>query len=633
MAIQTRLEDMSIGDKIISKYVASSGVVGAFSELGTSIATPIPATSSSAPNGSFHWIYVADDFKGRKILVAEKNIQHSISWDSLNTAGYSAKDGVQKEVGADPALWKTNIRLLTGGTSSATTASSEWDKYIVNSTLGGSIVAGDNDVWNLNKASYTSTTISTNSASRVIRGNGSATAWGDISTNNTASSLGFRPVLVAESLTLPNSPKLFLIEEGAEVKKHDGSSWVVVGSAPATEEMFISNGMTDLSLIPTEAWNQLGGMFSILEYIDQVENMASGLKVEYQDKRSVVRTAKVRAIPNPKLLLPIGDIGVGGIDSISVDVDSFGGYSSNVIPIMTSNTAHSGEVKASAVSSSTYDAWKAFDGDDSTYWYTNDGKKDGWIQYKFSSEKRIARYRMKTQGEGTYPPNPKNWTFEGSHDGVEWNILDTRTNVNTLSKTTFSEFECKSNVPYMYYKLNVSSVHGGSLAVNTIEMMEPILGGADIKTLVCGDNGRSYNGKTEVDITDLASVKANGFTPEELNALTKEQLATLFPNGTARFAFYLEQESLTDVVEIQSLTINEKKYTISPTVSDISVIYEVLKSEQPTLFISRDDGITWKEVSQDEVESLSNLPEGNQLRVKALLADGQEVQAISYSWA
>lgn len=140
-------------------------------------------------------------------------------------------------------------------------------------------------------------------------------------------------------------------------------------------------------------------------------------------------------------------------------------------------------------------------------------------------------------------------------------------------------------------------------------------------------------GKNQVDITDLASVKENGFTPEELNALTKDQLTTLFPNGTARFAFYLEQDNLTDVVEIQSLTINEKKYTISPTVSDISVIYEVLKSEQPKLFISRDDGVTWKEVSQDEMVSLSDQPDGNQLRVKALLADGQEVQAISYSWA
>lgn len=156
--------------------------------------------------------------------------------------------------------------------------------------------------------------------------------------------------------------------------------------------------------------------------------------------------------------------------------------------------------------------------------------------------------------------------------------------------------------------------------------------GALIRIAISSDDGATWEAKSSMTLSDLASVKANGFTPEELNALTKEQIAALFPNGTARFAFYLEQENDSDVVEIQSLSIGEKAYTISPTATDLSLIYEVLQEESPTLYASRDDGVSWKEVSQDEMATLSEQPEGNILRVKAVLSSGQEVYALSYAW-
>lgn len=157
--------------------------------------------------------------------------------------------------------------------------------------------------------------------------------------------------------------------------------------------------------------------------------------------------------------------------------------------------------------------------------------------------------------------------------------------------------------------------------------------GAVIRIAVSSDDGVTWKGKSSLTLSDSISVESNGFTPEELNALTKEQLATLFPNGTARFAFYLEKENITDVVEIQSLAVGEKQYTISPTATDLSLIYEVLQEEKPTLYASRDDGVSWKEISQDEMASLSEQPEGNSLRVKAVLKNGQEIHAMSYAWA
>lgn len=52
----------------------------------------------------------------------------------------------------------------------------------------------------------------------------------------------------------------------------------------------------------------------------------------------------------------------------------------------------------------------------------------------------------------------------------------------------------------------------------------------------------------------------------------------------------------------------------------------------PAVFASRDNGITWKEIPLDVLTDISDLPSGNQLRIKVVLENGQELQALSYSW-
>ena len=78
---------MQVGDAIACRYTASSNSVGVFSELGTCTANEIPVGGSSSPDGLFYFIHVGYDHKGRKKLVADRNIQHSISWDTLNAMG------------------------------------------------------------------------------------------------------------------------------------------------------------------------------------------------------------------------------------------------------------------------------------------------------------------------------------------------------------------------------------------------------------------------------------------------------------------------------------------------------------------------------------------------------------------
>ena len=78
---------MNVGDVISCQYVATSGTVGSFNNLGNVTKTGIPLASSASPDGSFYFIMTGYDYLGRKKLIADRNIQHSISWDTLNANG------------------------------------------------------------------------------------------------------------------------------------------------------------------------------------------------------------------------------------------------------------------------------------------------------------------------------------------------------------------------------------------------------------------------------------------------------------------------------------------------------------------------------------------------------------------
>ncbi|QWU14465.1 hypothetical protein SAMN04487895_101775 [Paenibacillus sophorae] len=79
--LRTKISNMEIGDYIICKYVASSGVVGTFSELGTSVAAEISTSAAAAPNGAFYFVKI-----DKGLLCSDRVIQHTISWDTLNAA-------------------------------------------------------------------------------------------------------------------------------------------------------------------------------------------------------------------------------------------------------------------------------------------------------------------------------------------------------------------------------------------------------------------------------------------------------------------------------------------------------------------------------------------------------------------
>ena len=116
--IKTDIREMTVGDAIACRYTALSGVVGVFSELGTCTADVIPAEGELNPDGKFYFIHTGYDHLGRMKLVADRNIQHSISWDTLNNAGYIYGGKLQT---------KLSSKLVTGTSGGVASASSRRD--------------------------------------------------------------------------------------------------------------------------------------------------------------------------------------------------------------------------------------------------------------------------------------------------------------------------------------------------------------------------------------------------------------------------------------------------------------------------------------------------------------------------
>lgn len=93
------------------------------------------------------------------------------------------------------------------------------------------------------------------------------------------------------------------------------------------------------------------------------------------------------------------------------------------VPTMTGNTSPWGEAIALSIDS-TNDKWKAFDGNDSTFWGVNDsdlGTSGQWIGYKFGSPVSVRKIKNKTVNDNL----TLSFKVQYSDDGVMWSDTGT----------------------------------------------------------------------------------------------------------------------------------------------------------------------------------------------------------------
>lgn len=119
------------------------------------------------------------------------------------------------------------------------------------------------------------------------------------------------------------------------------------------------------------------------------------------------------------------------------------------------NTEHSVQVAAKAFDGiKTGDVWAG--------WLSEAGGSGSefpdWIGYDFGAgnEKVITQYVLYTH---EVLIAPKNWTFEGSNDNTNWEVLDTQTDIGSWVLWEPKTFQIPNSASYRYYRINVTASH------------------------------------------------------------------------------------------------------------------------------------------------------------------------------
>lgn len=297
---------MITGDRIPFHYKATANAMGVIDQLGTATGAEIPVASSATPDGVAYFVMVGYDLQGRKKLISDRNIQHSISWDTLNNAGIASGSGLPITIDSKDGF---TVRLMSGGVSS-TDKDNEWDKIIVESTLNETIVAGDNAVWNWNGIYSECSTTSSTTGNRIYRG-GTVSGYGtDITTSFIGASVGFRPILLVSDV----------IEKYLLVKNNliYNLLFEQLGSYPSdiTEDLFSTKGFDSIDL---NVMNQINNTISIIQWTSD-KTVASKKIVSYG-------TPKPRFISSSDLSLDT----IQCINSMTITSNATGGSKLNLV--------------------------------------------------------------------------------------------------------------------------------------------------------------------------------------------------------------------------------------------------------------------------------------------------------------
>lgn len=148
----------------------------------------------------------------------------------------------------------------------------------------------------------------------------------------------------------------------------------------------------------------------------------------------------------------------------------------NAISSMTANSSLFGIANAISIDGSNYLPYLAFDNDPNTYWQTTPNTYPVWLSYQ-SFMPFISKGYSLTAGPWGIGANgfamlPKNWTFEGSNNGINWIILDTQTNQSSWTTSQKRIYSFNNTQAYSFYRLNISANNGKSkIIVTNLEIL------------------------------------------------------------------------------------------------------------------------------------------------------------------
>ena len=86
-----------------------------------------------------------------------------------------------------------------------------------------------------------------------------------------------------------------------------------------------------------------------------------------------------------------------------------------------------------------------------------------WMQWKMTKAWAATKYTL-TSGNDDDTRDPRDWTIEGSNDGVNWTVLDKKTDFPKFeSRKLKKTFLMSNRTAYTYYRMNVTKNWGSSI--------------------------------------------------------------------------------------------------------------------------------------------------------------------------
>lgn len=154
-------------------------------------------------------------------------------------------------------------------------------------------------------------------------------------------------------------------------------------------------------------------------------------------------------------------------------------YSGNCIPIMTGYDTPSGIVSADSNYGTEQVAWKAFDHNVTNYsfgWQSDTTPLPHWIMYEFDKAKKIVKYTMTASTNNNAKGAPLSWRFEGSNDGTNWSVLDTKLSQPVWDSLEKRSFTFENKTAYLKYRIVITEkyIYAYTASILELEMMESL---------------------------------------------------------------------------------------------------------------------------------------------------------------
>ncbi|GAB6930072.1 hypothetical protein JCM10914A_40550 [Paenibacillus sp. JCM 10914] len=522
----TKIKDLQIGKRIRCNYsVISTNTVGSFSGLGQETSDFIPATSTSIPNGDFYLIMV-EDFNRKKILVADRNIQNSISWDTLNNNGLATGACIKfNPVGVLSGYESGKVIITDNGYVTGSYGEyqgwrafdrkngngDKWTRRISANDPAELIIRFKDDKQMITALSITPPPSISSSPTEhpkhfKLQGSDDGHKWRDIFENSNGiggvktrfafrNSQGYSYYRFSVLSSQGGSQmQIGELEFESESIGYEASMRLLTGGTSATDDKnewdkYIVNSTLNSSITAGDnnVWNWRG----ILSWSSTTLATHASQRVLRGDKTNnyyfsynanqVYNTCGFRPVVEIKILPQIKSFILANGEYMRWEPGKpeTKPYSPDtIIPKMTSNTAPYGLAFADTEYGTGSAPWKAFDQIDNNEGYTTkNGSTVGFLGYIFDIPLYIGKYVIRSVTSAYLIRMPKVWTFEGSNDTTNgrdgtWFTLDTRTNQSWSSGFMDIEFTIDNPQRFKAYRLNWTENNGNAsfTSINELKM-------------------------------------------------------------------------------------------------------------------------------------------------------------------